>query len=182
MRISRTVASVGYSPCSSRQIRPTSAASSPSFSCSVNAGPRRRLQDSMILADRPLIVRNCGVRPLSCGNSAAKRAQLLRGGDGIGHDQNAAGVDPAAQRQIPQPRDEHRRLPAAGHGQQQNCAVYGLHGGLLLRAEVRHVLGGKFLRRHTSSSSTTGQWSLPSTSARIEAETTRGISRSDTIK
>ena len=110
------------------------------------------------------------------------RAQLLRGGDGIGHDQNAAGVDPAAKRQIPQPRDEHRRLPAAGHGQQQNCAVYGLHGGLLLRAEVRHVLGGKFLRRHTSSSSTTGQWSLPSTSARIEAETTRGISRSDTIK
>ena len=55
-------------------------------------------------------------------------------------------------------------------------------GGLLLLAEVRHVLGGKFLRRHTSSSSTTGQWSLPSTSARIEAETTRGISRSDTIK
>ena len=55
-------------------------------------------------------------------------------------------------------------------------------GGLLLLAEVRHVSGGKFLRRHTSSSSTTGQWSLPSTSARIEAETTRGISRSDTIK
>ena len=54
--------------------------------------------------------------------------------------------------------------------------------GLLLLTELRHIAGGKFLLRHTDSSSTTGQWSLPSTSVRISDETTRGSSRSETIK
>ena len=91
-------------------------------------------------------------------------------------------VDAAAQRHIPQPRHQHRRFPASGHGQQQDRPLRLADGGLLLFAELRHIAGGKFLRRHTVSSSTTGQWSLPNTSVRISDDKTRGSRRSETIK
>ena len=110
------------------------------------------------------------------------RAELPRGGDGIGHGQNACRVDAAAQRHIAEPRHQHCRLSASGHGQQQNRPLRLHDSGLLLLTELRHIAGGKFLLRHTDSSSTTGQWSLPSTSVRISDETTRGSSRSETIK
>ena len=110
------------------------------------------------------------------------RAKLPRGGDGVGHGQNMRRVDAAAQRHIPQPRHQHRRFPASGHGQQQDRPLRLADGGLLLLAELRHIAGGKFLRRHTVSSSTTGQWSLPNTSVRISDDKTRGSRRSETIK
>ena len=110
------------------------------------------------------------------------RAKLPCGGDGVGHGQNMRRVDAAAQRHIPQPRHQHRRFPASGHGQQQDRPLRLADGGLLLFAELRHIAGGKFLRRHTVSSSTTGQWSLPNTSVRISDDKTRGSRRSETIK
>ena len=72
---------------------------------------------------------------------------------GVGHGQDRVRRDPAAAEHIAQPGHQHRGFSAAGYGQKQHRAVYGVNSFQLLRIESRCIVPVKFASGHADDSS-----------------------------